>query len=367
MNHMTNSALSTAADDAALVRAWLQRFEAALRAEETILSGSNNLTVCAGDSLMFTVTAENPDLFRAITLSYTAVTGLPLTFVQTGVNPAVGTFSMLSTPAMISGSPYVLDVHAEDDACPNPDTDDILINITVAPSVQINTNNTTICAGQSVSLSATGLANNNYTWTVLAGGDNAPAPANNVASQNVSPDFTTQYEVSSSAVPAGCANRDTVVVNVSVSDLTFAVNGESCGNLNGSIDLTVVGGSGSYSFDWTGTGVVDNQEDQSNLNGGPGGNYSVLVTDLVAGCSRTENVAVTEIAAPTLTFNNDTTICAGQSVNLIVNFTAGTGPFAIDFSSSPAGALTDQAAAPDPYTVSVTPAQTTTYTIVSVT
>ncbi|MFM7419627.1 MAG: monooxygenase, partial [Alphaproteobacteria bacterium] len=34
MNHMTNSALSTAADDAALVRAWLQRFEAALRAED---------------------------------------------------------------------------------------------------------------------------------------------------------------------------------------------------------------------------------------------------------------------------------------------------------------------------------------------
>ncbi|MFM7416961.1 MAG: monooxygenase, partial [Alphaproteobacteria bacterium] len=31
---MTNSALSTAADDAALVRAWLQRFEAALKAED---------------------------------------------------------------------------------------------------------------------------------------------------------------------------------------------------------------------------------------------------------------------------------------------------------------------------------------------
>ncbi|MCA3358361.1 MAG: NAD(P)-binding domain-containing protein [Roseomonas sp.] len=34
MNHMTNSALTTAADDAALVRAWLQRFEAALKAED---------------------------------------------------------------------------------------------------------------------------------------------------------------------------------------------------------------------------------------------------------------------------------------------------------------------------------------------
>lgn len=35
MNHMTNSALSTAADDAALVSAWLERFEAALKSADT--------------------------------------------------------------------------------------------------------------------------------------------------------------------------------------------------------------------------------------------------------------------------------------------------------------------------------------------
>jgi hypothetical protein len=333
----------------------------------TTLSGSNNLTVCAGDSLVFTVTAENPELFRAISIAYTPVAGLPFTFSQTGVNPAIGTFRLLTNASMVAGSPYVLTVNAEDDACPNPDTDQIQINITIAPNIHLNTNDTIICAGQNVNLSASGLPNNNYTWAVLAGGDNTPALAQNVASQNVTPDFTTLYEVSSAIVPAGCVSRDTVEVNVSVSDLNFAVNGESCGNLNGSIDLIVVGGSGSYSFDWTGTGVIDNQEDQSNLNGGPGANYSVLVTDLVAGCTRTENTSVSEIAAPTLTFNNDTTICQGQSVNLVVNFTAGTGPFSIDFTTSPTGGLTDQTAAPDPYTISVSPTQTTTYTIVSVT
>ena len=35
MNHMTNSTISTAADDAALVTAWLQRFEAALKSADT--------------------------------------------------------------------------------------------------------------------------------------------------------------------------------------------------------------------------------------------------------------------------------------------------------------------------------------------
>ncbi len=46
---------------------------------------------------------------------------------------------------------------------------------------------------------------------------------------------------------------------------------------NGSIDLTMEGGSGNYNYSWIGAGVVPNNEDQFGLSAGP---YAVTVTDI---------------------------------------------------------------------------------------
>ncbi|MBL0315575.1 MAG: hypothetical protein IPP69_07235 [Flavobacteriales bacterium] len=331
----------------------------------TVLTGGNNVSVCVGDSLIFTVEANNPVLTRGITLSYTNIPALPLTFTQTGLNPAVGTFSLLATPAMISGSPYALQIHAEDDACPNPDIDDITVNITISPNIQLITQDTTICFGQNIPLQATGLANTSYNWSVLTGGDNSPAPVNNVASQNMTPDFTTCYRVSATGVPAQCASSDTVCVTVAMTDLDLNSMSETCGNNNGAIDLTVEGdGSGNYDFQWTGTNTVDGQEDQFGLHGGVGQNYSVTVTDNVYGCSLTESTNVADVAQPALTFTNDTTICNGGTATLMLDFSAGIAPFDIDFLASPPADVNN---VPDGYTVNVSPTTTTTYTIANVT
>jgi hypothetical protein len=281
---------------------------------ETTLTGNNNVQVCAGDSLFFTVEANNAVLSRGITLTYTPIGGLPLSFTQTGLNPAVGTFSLLATPAMVGGSPYVLNIHAEDDACPNPDIDDITVNITISPNVELITNDTTICNLQTVNLAAFGLPNNAYNWTVLPGGDNTPPITTaNVASQNVAPNSTTTYQVSATGIPASCTSSDQVTVSVAMTDLTLSAMSETCSNDNGAIDLTVLGaGSGNYDFQWTGINTVDLQEDQFGLSGGVGQNYSVTVTDNVFGCSLTESTNVADVAQPSLTFHNDTTICAEE-------------------------------------------------------
>lgn len=335
---------------------------------ETTLTGNNNLQVCAGDSLVFTVEATNPEVFRAITLSFTAVPGLAFDFVQTGVNPAVGTFSLLTTPAMVSGSPYALQIQAEDDFCPVPDLDDIVVNITISPNIFLTNNDTTICFGDNVNLVAGGLGSNNYQWNVLPGGD-PTGVVNNVASLNLTPGFTTSYRVSAAGVPATCATSDTVVVSVSLSDLSFATQDETCGLVNGSIDMTVEGdGSGNYNFDWTGAGTADGQEDQSNLNGGVGIDYDITVTDNVFGCTISETIAVGELAPPAVTLTNDTTICSGTLLTLTLDFTAGQAPFDVDFSVNPVSAIpADVTNVADPYFVNVSPTQTTTYTVVSIT
>ncbi|MBX7051080.1 MAG: gliding motility-associated C-terminal domain-containing protein [Flavobacteriales bacterium] len=331
----------------------------------TVQSGNNNVSVCVGDSLIFTVEANNPVLTRGITLSYTPIPGLPLSFTQTGLNPAVGTFSLLATPAMIGGSPYVLNIHAVDDACPNPDTDDITVNITIIPNIELVTQDTTICFGQNIALQATGLSNNNYTWNVLTGGDNSPAPANNVATQNMTPDFSTCYRVSATGIPAQCASSDTVCVDVAMTDLDLNSMSETCGNNNGAIDLTVEGdGSGDYDYQWTGINTIDGQEDQFGLSGGVGQNYSVAVTDNIYGCTLVESTNVADVAQPALTFTSDTTICNGGTATLTLDFTAGIAPFDIDFLNSPPADVNN---VPDGYTVNVSPTTTTTYTISDVT
>ena len=72
-----------------------------------------------------------------------------------------------------------------------------------------------------------------------------------------------------------------------------ATNGrETCvGSNDGSISVSVSGGSGNYSYQWfgNGTGLVDGAKDQVSLSAG---SYQVVVTDLVNGCSASQSPIV---------------------------------------------------------------------------
>ena len=67
----------------------------------------------------------------------------------------------------------------------------------------------------------------------------------------------------------------------------------SCnGGSDGSIDLTVTGGTTPYTYAWTGTGVIAANQDQTGL---AAGTYNVTVTD-AEGCTSVESVTITEPA-----------------------------------------------------------------------
>lgn len=326
---------------------------------ETMLINGTTVEVCAGDSLYFTVEATNADLFRSIDLTWTG--GPPgLTMVQNGLNPAEGQFSLLTTAAMVNGSPYVLQVTATDDACPNPDTDVINITINIQPNVELTFTDTTICEGTNITLQAFGLPNvANYNWTNVSG-DNTPPVTDGQATQSVTPDQTSVYSVSATGIPASCQSSDQVTVTVVFSDITEVVTNESCGNNDGEIDITIVGpGSGNYDIQWNGNGSVDQVQDQTNL---LGGNYDVTIEDLDFGCIITDNFVVADNPPPTATLTPATaTICAGESVNLTLDFTPNGGTY--DFLITPYPAGLDTTAVTDPYTFSVTPASSTIYNV----
>jgi gliding motility-associated-like protein len=331
---------------------------------ETIQDGPAAVSVCAGDSLCFDVEATNVDLFRSIDLTYTVVPALPgLTFTQSGLNPALGNFCVPNTSGL--AGTYTLTVTATDDACPNPDTDQIVVTMVIHPNINVNFNDTTVCRNVNTAIVASGLNNAaNYDWSVISG-DLTPNPVDGSATLTVAPDSTTVYQVTGVGVPAQCTASQQITVHVALHNITEVISGETCNLNNGSINITPVGdGSGVYNYVWVGPGVVAGAQDQANLTGG---NYSVTVTEPTYGCSLTENYVVTDSPQPTATFTGSATVCENQSTDVTLNFTAGQGPF--DFTIAPAVLpLLDVTDVPTSYTFPIQMGTTTqTYTVTSIT
>ncbi len=98
---------------------------------------------------------------------------------------------------------------------------------------------------------------------------------------------TTTYEVTGTD-DNGCVNTETIDVTVyEALEITYTTSDELFGD-DGEINITVTGGNPAYTFDWDndGTGDFDDDED---LTGLAGGTYVVVVED-AAGCTATETI-----------------------------------------------------------------------------
>jgi len=94
----------------------------------------------------------------------------------------------------------------------------------------------------------------------------------------------------------GCSTTVTAIItSPDVLEINAEVENSTSINGNGSIVLTVTGGSGNYSYDWS------NGETTSNLSDLEIGEYSVTITD-EAGCSITESYTIGGVTAISETF-----------------------------------------------------------------
>ncbi len=198
----------------------------------------------------------------------------------------------------------------------------------------------TICAGQSVGLNATGGVT--YSWSPTFGLSNP-----NIANPIASPNQTTNYCVTVTNA-RGCTDVACMTVNVAPSIVVVGCPDKHiCGN--GNVRLTVNGG---VSWVWSPSTGLDNPYSPAPV-ASPNQTtvYTVTGTDAY-GCSASDEVTVFVNGNAAVNAGSDQTICQGMGA--ILNATGGT-----TYSWNPIFGLNNPTIA-NPV---ATPSQTTTYTV----
>lgn len=144
--------------------------------------------------------------------------------------------------------------------------------------------------------------------------------SNGAITQNVTSIIAGQYRVTvtdanncSQSVSATVAQGSQIVTSLSV------INPGCYGQSNGSINLSVSGGAGSYNYNWSNTAT------SQGISSIAAGNYTVTITD-AAGCTAGSNAVVTEPAQLNITTSKQNITCNGAnngSVNVTVMGGAG--------------------------------------------
>ncbi|MEP7168598.1 MAG: SprB repeat-containing protein, partial [Bacteroidota bacterium] len=181
---------------------------------------------------------------------------------------------------------------------------------------------------------------NNAAINVTVNGGTAPYTfnwSNGAATQNVNNLIAGTYTVTVTDAHA-CSEIQTVTITQPSAGLS--ANSTVTGNIscfsgnNGSIDLTVNGGTSPYSYDWnTGATIED-------LSGLSAGNYSVTITD-ANGCTVIDNATITQPAGSLSTSISLTqgVLCnGGNNGSIDITATGGTIPYSYNWSN---GATTE--------------------------
>jgi len=257
------------------------------------LNAGNDIEICTGSSI--TLTASGSD-------NYVWNTGE--TTASITVNPAsTTTYSVTSS----SGSCSV--------------SDDVIVTVDDPPSVSLGAD-TTICFGESITLTAEG--NGNFVWST----------GETTSSITVNPSATTTYSVTASSSCSASDVTDEIIINVTPEiTLDAGVDVVICQGEN--VTLTASGNNG---FLWN-TG-----ETTASITVNPTSTTTYSVTSTSGNCSASDEVIVTVDSPPSVSLGADATICFGESITLTAegngNFVWSTGETTSSITVNPSATTT---------------------------
>ncbi len=220
--------------------------------------------------------------------------------------------------------------------CKNVDS--VLIVVKNLPTVTAS-EDTSICLGETVQLSATGTVS--YLWH-----PNNSLSDSTVSNPVASPVSTTEYVVTGSDV-FGCSDHDTVIVQVNYSgNFISAIDTSTC--FGSPITLSATG---AESYSWS-PGIFLNDSTIANPTATLITTTTFILTAVSQGCGGKDTITVFVNPLPVITASDDTTICSGSSIQLHV--TGG-----ITYQWSPDSSLIN----PESPNPTATPQTTTTYSV----
>lgn len=252
--------------------------------------GTYSVTVSAGGTCTQTADFTVPDVPNAPIVNQnisSSTCDLPNGAITLNVSGGVAPYSYLwsnsaTTPSLtgLMAGTYSVTVTGAN-GCPT--TADITVpnnNPPINLSAVVTANTTCLAGNGSINLSVAPSGNYTYIWS------------NTATTQDISGLAPGVYQVTVSA-GGSCTETDAYVVpdNPNTPNLSFSSTSASCGLSNGSINLSVSGGVGPFTYLWS------NSATSQDLNGIPADIYIVTVTG-ANGCTEVEGVTIDNYQIP---------------------------------------------------------------------
>ncbi|WP_452219333.1 HYR-like domain-containing protein, partial [Lacinutrix undariae] len=147
----------------------------------------------------------------------------------------------------------------------------------------------------------------NSDYSVFFFADNNPSTtgqATLIPNTDTSGVFTYYAAEGPSNTCSGTRTPFTVTVHPEITITLEDITNESCAESNdGTIDISVSGGSGTYTYDWDNNGAENPDTDAQDLSGADNGTHTVIVTDTTTDCTATASYTISAslAVAPTIT------------------------------------------------------------------
>jgi gliding motility-associated-like protein len=219
--------------------------------------------------------------------------------------------------------------------------DTVTINVLPKPAISV-TNDTTVCAGNSIQLNASGGAH--YLWS-----PSATLSAGDISNPIAKPTSTTRFIVDVKD-NNGCSNSDSVTVAIakppsvtSISDTTV------CSGT--SVNLTTASLAG-VTYTWYPASGLNNSTVPSPVATPSQTTDYIITASSAKDCQAKDTVHISVLPAPSVTTGRDTTICSGRNATL---FASG----GVSYHWSPSTGLSD----PNVYNPIASSSQTTVYAV----
>ncbi|HTA81896.1 MAG TPA: T9SS type A sorting domain-containing protein, partial [Bacteroidia bacterium] len=198
----------------------------------------------------------------------------------------------------------------------------VAMGVNSLPVVTANASPTSICAGNSSSISGGGAIN--YVWSPAA-----TLTSSTGTVVGASPTTTTAYTVTGTD-GNGCSNIANVVVNVDNPNINFTQANVSCnGACNGTLLANVSGGTPPYNYSWS------NSQTSALASNLCPATYKLTLTDNF-GCSSSKTATITQPSAITLNVSSAATTCGLANGSATATPSGGSAPYNYSWNTKPA-------------------------------